>query len=244
LDGEVVHLHLEHRLVQRLLGRFLSQGFLYHELTRSCVCLTDDPVPKVVILGRLSLYGDRADRLHDKIVAVAAEWLDPEARGQGKLRPLTETEKADVLKELETSLVTPRLREVSPSLLERCKTYASRDVEDLLSHLERRAETLTERAERKLRQRGEKEADEMKRLLEDQRDRILKQEQKYEQYQLELFNSEEMRQIEADRRHWRIRVQQLEEEIQTEPERIKQVYQMKASRVEPVGLVYLWPVSS
>jgi hypothetical protein len=95
-----------------------------------------------------------------------------------------------------------------------------------------------------LRQRGEKEADEMKRLLEDQRDRILKQEQKYEQYQLELFNSEEMRQIEADRRHWRIRVQQLEEEIQTEPERIKQVYQVKASRVEPVGLVYLWPVSS
>jgi hypothetical protein len=244
LDGEVVHLHLEHRLVQRLLGRFLSQGFLYHELTRSCVCLTDDPVPKVVILGRLSLYGDRADRLHDEIVAVAAEWLDPEARGRGKLRPLTETEKADVLKELENSLVTPRLREVSPSLLERCKTYASRDVEDLLSHLERRAETLTERAERKLRQRGEKEADEMKRLLEDQRDRILKQEQKYGQYQLDLFNSEEMRQIEADRRHWRIRVQQLEEEIQTEPERIKQVYQVKASRVEPVGLVYLWPVSS
>lgn len=244
LDGEVVHLHLEHRLVQRLLGRFLSQGFLYHELTRSCVCLTDDPVPKVVILGRLSLYGDRASRLHDEVVAVAAEWLDPEARGRGKLRPLTETEKADVLKELENSLVTPRLREVSTSLLERCKAYAARDVEDLLSHLERRAETLTERAARKLRQRGEKEADEMKRLLEDQRDRILKQEQKYGQYQLELFNSEEMRQIEADRRHWRIRVQQLEEEIQTEPERIKQVYQVKASRVEPVGLVYLWPVSS
>ena len=58
LDGKVVHLHLEHRMVQRLLGRFLSQGFLYDELTRTCVCLTDDPVPKVIALGRLSLYGE------------------------------------------------------------------------------------------------------------------------------------------------------------------------------------------
>ena len=54
LDGEVVHLHLEHRLVQRLLGRFLAQGFVHNELTRACVCLTDDPLPKVIVLVRLS----------------------------------------------------------------------------------------------------------------------------------------------------------------------------------------------
>jgi len=96
LDGQVVHLHLEHRMVQRLLGRFLSQGFLHDELTRACVCRTDDPIPRVLILGRLSLYGDRASRLHDEIVVVAAEWIDPEARGRGKLRPLSEGEKKDV----------------------------------------------------------------------------------------------------------------------------------------------------
>lgn len=189
LDGEVVHLHLEHRLVQRLLGRFLSQGFPYHELTRSCVCLTDDPVPKVVILGRLSLYGDRAARLHDEVIAIAAEWLDPVARGRGKLRPLKENEKADVLRELENSLATPRLREVSPALLERCKTYAARDVADLLSHLENRAETLTERAIKSLNKRGQQEAEEMRRLLEEQRDRILNQERHYDQYQFELFRA-------------------------------------------------------
>ncbi|MEH2362164.1 hypothetical protein [Nostoc sp.] len=76
LDGDVVHLHLEHRVVQRLLGRFLSQGFTHHELTRACVCLTDEPLPKVLILGRLSLYGDRATRLHDEVIAVAAEWSE------------------------------------------------------------------------------------------------------------------------------------------------------------------------
>ena len=30
LSAESVHLHLEHRLAQRLLSRFLSQGFLHH----------------------------------------------------------------------------------------------------------------------------------------------------------------------------------------------------------------------
>jgi hypothetical protein len=244
LDGKVVHLHLEHRLVQRLLGRFLSQGFLYHELSRACVCLTDDPVPKIVILGRLSLYGDSASRLHDEIIAVAAEWLAPEARGRSKLRPLTEGEKADVLQELEHSLATPRLREVPQSLLERCKNYAVRDVGELRTHLERRAETVTERARRQLGQRGEKEAKEMQELLEEQRQRILEQEDQYKKYQLSLFNTEEYRQIEADRRHWRIRVKQLEKELVTEPERIQQGYQVKASRLEPCGLVYLWPVSS
>jgi hypothetical protein len=42
-----------------MIGSFSFLKFLYHELTQSCLCLTDDPVPKVVILGRLSLCGDR-----------------------------------------------------------------------------------------------------------------------------------------------------------------------------------------
>ena len=46
LDGDVVHLHLEHRIVQRLLSRFLAQGFLHDELTRACVCLTNDQCQK------------------------------------------------------------------------------------------------------------------------------------------------------------------------------------------------------
>ncbi len=29
----------------------------------------------------------------------------------------------------------------------------------------------------------------------------------------------------------------------TEPERIRALYEVKAQRIEPVGLVYLWPVS-
>jgi hypothetical protein len=244
LDGKVVHLHLEHRIVQRLLGRFLSQGFLHDELTRACVCRTDDPIPRVIILGRLSLYGDRAARLHDEIISVAADWIDPEARGRGRLRPLSEGEKKDVLQILEDSLAHPRLREVPPALVDKLKAHTARDVEDLLTHLERRATELTDRAKRKLEQRGEKEAAEMKTLLEEQRDRILKQVKQYETQQLSLFNADEMRQINADRQHWEKRVSELETELVHEPERIQQTYQVKAERIEPVGIVYLWPVSN
>ena len=244
LDGQVVHLHLEHRVVQRLLGRFLSQGFLHDELTRACVCRTDDPIPRVIILGRLSLYGERAARLHDEIVSVAAEWIDPESRGRGRLRALGEGEKKDVMQILEDSLAQPRLRDVPPAIVDRLKAHTARDVEDLLTHLETRATKLTESAKRKLEQRGEKEAKEMQSLLVEQRDRILKQFQQYETQQLSLFNPEERRQIDADRRHWELRVAQLETELVSEPQRIRQAYQVKAERIEPVGIVYLWPVSN
>lgn len=50
--------------------------------------------------------------------------------------------------------------------------------------------------------------------------------------------------LESDRRHWEKRVSELEQEILREPERIQQTYQVKAERIEPVGVVYLWPVSN
>jgi hypothetical protein len=39
-----------------------------------------------------------------------------------------------------------------------------------------------------------------------------------------------------------VRIAQLEEGINTEPQRIEEIYQVQADRIEPVGLVYLWPV--
>ena len=44
MTDDVVHLHLEHRIVQRLLGRFISQGFVYHDLSRACLTQTKDAI--------------------------------------------------------------------------------------------------------------------------------------------------------------------------------------------------------
>ena len=242
LDGEVVHLHLEHRLVQRLLGRFLAQGFVHNELTRACVCLTDDPLPKVIVLGRLSLYGARASRLHDEIVAVAAEWIEPDLRGKGKLKALGESDKENVLATLEQSLANPRLRDVSIGIQERLRSFAAQDVLELLPNLEKRAATLVERATKKLTERGVREAAEMKQLLIDLQKSILAKEKQDGSRQLDLFG-DDLRQLELDRKHWKKRIDEIDSEINTEPQRIEEIYQVKANRIEPVGLVYLWPVS-
>jgi superfamily II DNA or RNA helicase len=60
LDDGVVHLHLEHRVVQRLLARFIAQGFVHHDLSRACLAQTTDAIPRAILLGRLSLYGPGA----------------------------------------------------------------------------------------------------------------------------------------------------------------------------------------
>ncbi|WP_371416146.1 DISARM system SNF2-like helicase DrmD [Aphanizomenon sp. UHCC 0183] len=243
LDGDVVHLHLEHRIVQRLLSRFLSQGFLHDELTRACVCLTNDPMPKVIALGRLALYGERAARLHDEVIAVASEWLDPISRGRKKLQPLKEGEKDNVLELLETSLASPHLLEVPSAVKERLQKSAAEDVGELIPHLERRAEILAESAKKKLVNRGIKEAAEMKKILEEQQTRILNCQKDSQAVQLSLPIIEEQRQVDADRRHWEKRLKAIALELISEPARIEAAYQVKAVRVEPVGVIYLWPIS-
>ncbi|MCC5651929.1 DISARM system SNF2-like helicase DrmD [Nostoc sp. XA013] len=243
LDGDVVHLHLEHRIVQRLLSRFLAQGFLHDELTRACVCLTNDPMPKVIALGRLALYGERASRLHDQVIAVAAEWSDPTSRGRKKLQPLREGEKDNVLELLENSLASPHLLEVAEAVKERLKKSAVQDVAELIPHLERRATALAESAEKKLANRGTKEAAEMKNILEEQQTRIIKCQEESKAVQLSLPFIEEQRQLDADRRHWEKRLQAIATELISEPARIEAAYKVKAVRVEPVGVIYLWPIS-
>ncbi|QFS52102.1 DISARM system SNF2-like helicase DrmD [Nostoc sphaeroides] len=243
LDGDVVHLHLEHRIVQRLLSRFLAQGFLHDELTRACVCLTDDPMPKVIALGRLALYGERASRLHDQVIAVAAEWSDPISRGRKKLQPLREGEKDNVLELLENSLASPHLLQVAEAVKERLKKSAAQDVAELIPHLERRATALAESAEKKLANRGTKEAVEMKNILEEQQTRIIKCQEESKAVQLSLPFIEEQRQLDADRRHWEKRLQAIATELISEPARIEAAYKVKAVRVEPVGVIYLWPIS-
>ena len=47
----------------------------------------------------------------------------------------------------------------------------------------------------------------------------------------------------GDQRALDKRMIELDGEIKTEPDRIRALYQVRAQRIEPVGLVYLWPVT-
>ena len=54
---------------------------------------------------------------------------------------------------------------------------------------------------------------------------------------------DELLQLDANRRYWAKRLEELREELKTEPDRIEDLYTVKARRVEPVGLVYLLPIT-
>jgi hypothetical protein len=76
-----------------------------------------------------------------------------------------------------------------------------------------------------------------------QRAKILKEQSAKAALQLELDLADlaEKRQRQADRRYWQQRLEGLEKELAEEPKRIASSYQIRAERLEPVGLIYLWP---
>jgi len=245
LDEDVVHLHLEHRVTQRLLNRFLTQGFVHDDLSRACVSQTRDAIPRVILLGRLSMYGPRAARLHDELVAVTARWTDPEIRKE-PLKPYAEDSEEKTLNLLEDSLADPRLHEVQDQVKHKLANSAERDVKELLSYLEERSERLANRAIEKLKARGDKEAQDLAEIIQAQRKRIADAIKRFEtdrQLVLSFKDPMEVSQLEADHRHWEKRLKLSDDELSREPTRIRESYSVKAQRIEPVGLIYLWPIS-
>ena len=245
LTEDTVHLHLDQRVAQRLLSRFRSQGFIHHDLSRACLAQATDSIPRVILLGRLSLYGQGAERLHEEIVPITARWLEPSQR-KGALTAYAHERDAEAktLELLEKSLGGRRLQTPGTTIQQKLLGSARQDVEELLPQLEPRAAQMAELAIQKLRQRGEREERDLRETLEHQRNRVReklnKSEGNFEQLTLG-FENEEVRQLESDMRSWRLRLEQFERELKTEPQRIRAFYEVRARRVEPVGLVYLWP---
>lgn len=239
VTDEVVQLHLEQRVVQRLLGRFLSQGFVHHDLSRACLAQTRDAIPRVLLLGRLALYGPSAARLHEEIITITARWIDPAIR-KSPLLPYAREAELKTLELLEKALLSGgRTNETIETTL---RHSVGRDIEELLPHLQDRGLEYAKEATQKLAKRGEDESRQMRTLLESQRKHILEKQVESSQ-RVFKFNDEELRQLNADRRHWENRLVKLESELETEPARIKDIYTIRAQRIEPVGIVYLWPAS-
>lgn len=241
LDDAVVHLHLEQRVVQRLLGRFTAQGFVLHDMSRACLAQTTDAIPRVLLFGRLCLYGPGAARLHEELITVAARWIDPPIR-KGPLHPFARDGEQRSLELFDEALLKTASRPVPPVRAEQLQQAAPRDIADLVPHLELRGHQLAEEATRRLADRGEAEAQAMRGILEAQQKRIGATLEQHWKTPLGL-DPEETRQFEANRRHWAARKDTIVKELATEPTRIRALYDIQAVRIDPVGLVYLWPVT-
>jgi superfamily II DNA/RNA helicase len=244
LTDDVVHLHLEQRVAQRLLARFRAQGFVHHDLSRAVLATSDDAIPRVVLLGRLSLYGRQAERLHEEIIPVTARWLEPEQRASA-LRPYAREAEQRTLDLLRRTL-TQRATQPAAPVLERLHASTERDVLELRPLLEERAAEAAAAAITSLRARGDKEASDLAEQLTDQRQRVATQLADYDRgsEQIALFTTEERAQLDLHARAWRERLGQFERDLANEPDRIRAFYDVRASRIEPVGLAYLWPASS
>ena len=242
LDDQTVHLHLEQRVAQRLLARFRAQGFIYHDLSRACLAQAKDSIPRVILLGRLSLYGRGAERLHEQIVPVAARWREPDRRS-GPLRAYARDAQELTMKLLDESL-SHSAREPNEVVQRRLLAGATQDIADLRPQLKPRADEFAATAERQLAQRGEREERGLRDTLERHRAQVVAELASHERDFQQLsfgFNAQETRQLNADIRHWRRRLEQFDQDLAHEPGRVREFYKVRVKRVEPVGLVYLWP---
>ena len=137
LSEDTVHLHLEQRVAQRLLARFRSQGFVHHDLSRACLAQTRDSIPRVILLGRLCLFGRRAERLHEELVPVTARWTDPAGR-RAPLRAYAREAETRTMALLDESL-GDGVEAPNPVVQRRLQAAAPRDIAELRSALEPRA---------------------------------------------------------------------------------------------------------
>ena len=137
MTEDVVHLHLEQRVVQRLLGPLPRAGVR-----------PPRPVPRlpgaVPTPSRASSCsaGSRctaaAARLHEELMPVAARWIEPDRR-DGPLKAYARDAEAQ---EPRRSSMRRSLNPAAPPAAQIAATAAraaSRDVEDLLPQLEARA---------------------------------------------------------------------------------------------------------
>src|SRR6185436_4814665 len=236
-----VHLHLEHPVVQRLLSRFLSQGYSAHDLSRVTIVPNGhDGLVRVIAFGRISLFGPGATRLHDEVLSVAAQWL--ESRGEGHLRPFADQADRRAITTLEELLTeADKLEPIPAHIQKRVLESAVADFAALWPAVKAEAEAKAHEAKQKLTLRGEQEAQALRRIIESQRQRI----QQAQQLTLNFDNpsTDEVEQLKSERKHMKDRLEAIAHELESEPAELKALYEVALQRLEPVGLVYLWPTT-
>jgi ERCC4-related helicase len=255
LAAETVQLHLQHKLTQRALWQFRSQAFGEEKLAR--VAIVSDPShsrKRVLALAKLSVYGMGASRLHEELLVVASFWS--EGDDPARLEPF---KTADAEEKALESLSNVLAKEGSPAVPEHIVKMlmagAARDEDALWGKVTARAEQRIAFARERLEQRAKVEAEEMARILQSQRAAIekelskrqaLKDDPRALQVTMPWLPEEQDQkaQYEADTRHIAKRRAEVERELETEPQRIRDLYAVQHHRLERVGLVYLWPTTS
>jgi hypothetical protein len=230
-----------------------------------------DPQPRLIVLGRLSLFGEGAARLHDELITVMADW-HPGADRQQALQPVGSEQRQAVWALLQEALKEAAGGNFTAVDTSRLQSGADADVTALLPQLQQEAERALAAATGLLQERGRLEAEALKTVLRNQRQRIRDTVRQRSQEIARLdrkaakaeatplitgladvvnipeldpasMSERERRQLASDQKHWQRRLETIETELSSEPKRIEASYKVVTHRLEPAGLVYLWPIS-
>ena len=239
LSEDAEQLHLAHPFVKRILDRFLAQGFGAHDLARvTAVIAPDETVVRVVGFARLTLFGSGAARLHDEIVGLAAAWSGEAS----EIEPYKDRATAVRAVSLAETLLATGAAAPNKTISKRVNSHSDALFKALWPHLEAEADALAIEARKGLVQRARKEADDLRALLERQQVAIDKAEANLRQQTLFLVqDKDQKRQVELDLQHLERRRGDAAKELISEPEAIEALYDVRMTRLTPVGLVVVWP---
>jgi hypothetical protein len=122
------------------------------------------------------------------------------------------------------------------------------DVAQLKDRLESLAADRAERAKHQLAKRAEDEANAFIKVLQEQRERILKTRTKHDSEFEQLafgFADQELRQLRDNRSYWDKRLTRIERDLELEPAVIRRTFEVAtAPRIEPAGAIVLWPLEA
>lgn len=240
MTEDVAHLHLSHPVTQRLLSRFLAQGFSARDLSRVTALHAEVGKPAALALGRLSLFGPSAARLHDELIAIGA-WWDEDRRGP-KLRPLGDKDTAMLRAALEACLHDRAPKALPQAIAKGLVDGATEDFAALWPAIRDEADAEQDRAVKMLTARAKAEAEAMRILLASQEKAIGVELGGRRQTTLPIeADARERAAYEADTRAMEARLGEISAEREREPAKIEALYKVALRRITPVGLVYLWP---
>ncbi len=236
-DGrdDIVLAHLNHRLVQmclRLLREEIWSSEGRRRLNRVTARLVPDEVlyePAVVAHGRLVVLGADNHRLHEELISAGGFLREGRFARFGTL---TEMQRAldNAFPEEAPEAIEQRLQGLWPS-----------HQEPLLRSLETRMRDRTANLGRGLQERAEKEASDMRTILEELERSIWAELEEAEQPQLELFSTPEREQFERNKGALWERLERIPEEIERETTAIRARYADPTPRLFPVAVTYLIP---
>ena len=241
LGENAVQLHLEHRVARRLLGRFTAQGLVHHDSVQG---LSDrgarcDPASRTARSAR---------RLRTaRCAPFTRRWC--RSRHVGSIPNDARTRSRPTAGQASKRHWLPCRRHstrpgktafrIKSGNVSRCRR---KPISRISCRIWSTAQpTSPSRRKSRLTERSDAEKRSMIELLQRQRKRIAQTAGKDDRQLMLDFDQAERRQREADRRAWARRLKAIETELEIEPRRIADTYRVRAIRVDPIGLVYLWP---